>query len=121
MRRFITIAIPSVLLALFIFTMLSGSLVKKSLGKEEDIALLIEGLTNDMNNEAWDKVGQGIDKLENVWKKAAFMLQFSSERDEINNFYTCIARLRGAVQAKDKADTFMELYEAYDHWKRMGE
>jgi hypothetical protein len=47
-------------------------------------------------------------------------MQFSAEKNEIEDFTTCIARLRGAIQMQDKSNAIIELYEAYEHWVDIG-
>lgn len=120
MRRFLTIAIPIVTLALFICIMLSGSILKRPLGKNDDIPQTIENLIREVNNDDWDKVSSDIDNLEKAWKKVIHRVQFSSERDEINDLSMNIARLRGAALAEDKSNSLIELFEAYNHWNGLG-
>lgn len=120
MRRFIVIAIPIATLALFVCIMLSGSFLKKPFGKKDDVALSIETIMEDVNNEAWDEVAVEVDDLDKAWKKVIKRIQFSEERDEINYLTSNIARLRGAVSAKDKSDALMELNDAYSHWNELG-
>lgn len=120
MRRFLTIAIPIVTLALFICIMLSGSILKRPLGKNNDIPQAIENLIHEVNNDDWDKVNSDIVNLEKTWKKVIHRVQFSSERDEINDLSMNIARLRGAALAEDKSNSLIELFEAYNHWNGLG-
>ena len=120
MRKFIVTVIPIVTLALFVCIMISGSFLKKPFGKNDDVAQTIEQMLKDVNNEAWDEAVIKVDKLDNAWKKVIKRIQFSEERDEINFLSSNIARLRGAVSAKDKADALMELNDAYNHWKELG-
>lgn len=47
-------------------------------------------------------------------------VQFSSERDEINAFTKSLARLHGAITAREKSNALMELYKVYEHWKDLG-
>lgn len=121
MRKFITYAIPIVLMAVFICIMLSGSFLKKPLGEDDDLPQLIDRIQEYVTNDSWEEANKGLEALDKAWKKVVVRVQFSSERDEINSINTSIARLRGAVQAKDKSNTLMELYEAYNHWKELGE
>lgn len=121
MRRFITIAIPIVLLAASICIMQSGPFFKKPRGKEADIPQLIEQMIEYVSNGSWDNALRELDQLEESWDKIVFRIQFSSERDEINNLDTSIARIRGALEAMDKTNALMELYEADVHWDELGE
>lgn len=64
--------------------------------------------------ENWEAANR-TDNLAIVWNKVVKRVQFSSERNEINAFSTNLARLRGAINAKDKSNVLIELSEAYDH------
>lgn len=121
MRKFLIKAIPITALALFILIMQSGYLLKKSFGGNDDICGTINDMINVVNNESWDEASVKLQYLENAWDKVVGRIQFSSERDEINDFKKCIARLKGAVKAKDKLNALMELYEAYNCWDNIGD
>lgn len=120
MRKIIVVAIPIAALALFICIMISGSFLKKPFGTKDDVAQIIENITEKVNDEAWDEAVAEVDELELAWKKVIKRIQFSEERDEINFLSSNIARLRGAVSAKDKSDSLMELNDAHNHWKELG-
>lgn len=120
MRRFLVIAIPIVALVFFVMVMLSGNILKQPLVGDDNIPQSIETIIQDVNHENWEAANQNTDNLNRVWDKVVTRVQFSSERDEINAFSINIARLRGAIQAKDKSIVLTELSEAYEHWKELG-
>jgi hypothetical protein len=120
MRKFMVISIPIVTLAFFILIMLSGDFLKKPLGKDDNIPKIIEEITSDLNNENWEQVIKETEKLEAAWRKVIARIQFSGERDEINSLSMNIARLRGAITARNKSNALVELSEAYEHWEDIG-
>ena len=120
MRKFLTKAIPLVTLALFLCIMLSGGILKKPFGKKDDVPQAIENVIRDISHDNWIEANEDIEKLEKAWKKITRRIQFSAERDEINYVSTSIARLRGAAMVEDKANSLIELQEAYHHWKTIG-
>lgn len=120
MRKFLILAIPISSLAIFILVMLSGNFLKKPLGANDSVPGTIEGIIEDINNEKWEDAGIKTQELDTMWKRVVKRVQFSSERDEINFLSMNIARLRGAIMAKDKADAMIELNEAYEHWEELG-
>ena len=120
MRRFLMIAIPIITLVFFVIVMLSGDILKQPLGGDDNIPQSIETIIQDVSHENWEAANQNTDNLNKVWDKVVTRVQFSSERDEINDLSMNIARLRGAIQAKDKSIAFTELSEAYEHWKELG-
>jgi hypothetical protein len=114
------IAIPIVTLVFFVLIMLSGDILKQPLVGDDNIPQSIETIIQDVNHENWTAANQNTENLNRVWNKIVTRVQFSSERDEINAFSMNIARLRGAIQAKDKSSGLIELNEAYEHWKELG-
>lgn len=120
MRRFLVISIPIVSIALFILIMLSNSVLKKPLTDNDNIPEAIKLVINDIDNGDWTRAESNATKLHDTWDKVVRRVQFSGEKDEIDGFYKNIARLRGAIAAKDKSNAYMELYEAYEHWENLG-
>jgi len=120
MRKFLVISIPIVTLTLFVVIMLSGNYLKKPMGETDNIPELVQILINNIDDENWEEAKNNTDKLSEAWNKIVRRVQFSSERDEINGFSMNVARLRGAIMAKDKASSLSVLFEAYEHWRELG-
>lgn len=120
MRKFLVISIPIVTLALFVLIMLSGTILKQPLGTDDNIPESIQLIIKDIELENWDGANKKAEDLSNVWKKIVNRVQFSSERNQIDSFDISIARLRGAIIAKDKSSSYAELNEAYKHWENLG-
>jgi hypothetical protein len=120
MRKFLVITIPIVALVSFVLIMLSGNILKKSLVNGNSVPETIQLITKDIESENWSSANENTENLSNVWGKIVKRVQFSSERDEINSFDTNLSRLKGAIMAKDKSASLMELSEAYEHWDGLG-
>lgn len=120
MRKFLVIAIPIATIVLFVCIMLSGSFLKKSFTTNDDVAGTLDIIKENINKEAWDEADVEVDELDNAWRKVIKRIQFNEERDEINFLTSNIARLKGAVSAKDKSGALMELDDAYNHWEELG-
>ncbi|MFW2489652.1 DUF4363 family protein [Clostridium chromiireducens] len=120
MRKLLIISIPIVALISFVLIMLSGSFLKKFSVKNDSIPESIQLITQDIELENWENANEKIENLSTTWKTFIKRIQFSSERDEINSLDTSIARLRGAIAAKDKSASLIELSEAYEHWEGLG-
>lgn len=120
MRKFLVIAIPIATLALFVLIMLSGTILKQPLGKDDNIPESIQLIIKDIELENWDAANKKVEDLSNTWEKIVNRVQFSSERNQIDSFDINIARLRGAIIAKDKSSSYAELNEAYEHWENLG-
>jgi len=119
-KKLVTIALPVLAICLFILVMVSGSFLKRPLGQDDDVPGSIERLKRIVLDESWDQADIAADELIAAWEKVVLRVQFSAERDEINSLSDNLARLKGAVQARDKAGALMELYEAYRHWEDLG-
>lgn len=120
MRKFIVLAIPTVTLILFVLIMQSSIFLKKPLGQDDDVPGTLDSMIDDVNNEAWDDANNELEDLNIAWKKVLFRVQFGSGKEEIYQLDTSLARLEGAVIARDKAGALMELYEVYNHWEELG-
>lgn len=120
MRKFLVVTIPVVTIIFFVLIMISGDFLKKPLGKDDNVPLSIDNIIEDIKEEKWDQAGKKAEQLQQAWRKIVARVQFSSERDEINYFSMSMARLNGAIIAKDKPGALMELKEAYEHWEELG-
>lgn len=120
MRSLLVKAIPILTIVLFISIMLSGNFLKRSIGNEPGIPDSINAVINEVTNGNWPEASKKTLALSNLWDKVVSRVQYSSERDEINAFGVNLARLKGAIAAKDKAGSLQELLEAYEHWLELG-
>ncbi|HHY64197.1 MAG TPA: DUF4363 family protein [Clostridiaceae bacterium] len=119
MRKLMVIAIPVLSMLLFLGIMLSGDFLKKPLGDDDNIPEAIDELIRTVQDENWADAGIKAKELHAKWNRIVNRVQFSSERDEIKSFYISLARLEGAILAKDKTNAIMELKEAYEHWDQL--
>ncbi|MDF2592539.1 MAG: hypothetical protein K0S75_2005 [Clostridia bacterium] len=120
MRKFFVISLPIGALIFFVLIMISGNYLKMPMGKNDNIPEIIEVLIHNLDEEKWEEANRNTEVLSKAWSNIIERVQFSSERDEINAFSMNVARLRGGIAAKDKANSLSELYEAYEHWKELG-
>ena len=120
MRIFLVRSIPIVTIIIFILIMLSDNFLKHSFNEDDNVVKYIQQIMNDVNIEDWDEANIKLINLNEAWMKVVRRVQFSAERNEINDFDKSIARLRGAILAKDKANALIELSEAYEHWENLG-
>lgn len=116
MRTFLVKTIPVVTLIIFVLIMLSGINLKNTSIDGHSIPQSLELISNDIQLEDWESANNRTENLSSSWSKIVKRIQFSSERGEINSLNTSIARLHGAIMAKDKSASLIELNEAYDHW-----
>lgn len=120
MRKFIYYLIPVIVLGLFAFIMSSGEYLKKARGVEDDFVKCLEMVRSNINSAQWDVASINADKLENAWRNVCRRIQFSAERDEMNQMNVNLSRLKGAISARNRANALMELNEAGMHWESIG-
>jgi hypothetical protein len=120
MKRILITTIPIVTLALFILVMNSDSYLKRSFGKNDNVPGSIQLVIQDVKADNWEEANKKLEQLSKAWSTIVTRVQFSAEKDELNAFDMNIARLNGAIAAKDKPGALMELNEAYEHWDNIG-
>lgn len=121
MRKIIHISIPVVTLIVFVLIMLSGSYFKKQvIGTEQDFIAHIETIKSNVEKSQWEEAMKNTYILDDTWQEIIKKIQFSEERDQMNNIDINIARLKGAINANDKTNALLELAEAKMHWKNVG-
>ncbi|MCY6355596.1 DUF4363 family protein [Clostridium sp. ZS2-4] len=116
MKKFLQYVFPIAIIIIFILVMLSGSYFKKPRNPSEDVIGYVTELLEDVQRDNWSNAEDNVTKLEVAWKKISRRIQFSVELVDIFDINNNIARLRGAVIAKDKTNAFMELYQIQENW-----
>lgn len=120
MRKFLVICIPIVVLSLFVLVMNSDSFLKYPLSAKDDMPGSIEALIQQVKEGNWEAAARGTEYLAEAWRIVVKRIQYSAEKDEITDLDMNIARLKGAILAQDREDALLELFEAYEHWKSVG-
>lgn len=120
MRKFLVIMIPIVTVILFIAIMNSDKVLKQPLGQHDNVPLSIQLVLKDVENEKWYEANIKVDGLSRSWNKVLKRIQFSAEKDEINELNMNIARLRGAISSKDRSAAIIELSEVHENWENLG-
>lgn len=119
MKKFIFYLIPTAALVLFSLIMLSGNIMKKPRNGDEDFPKYLETVKADVNSSQWENADANLDKASAAWDKIAKRVQFSVERDEINEIKMNLSRIDGAITAQDKSNAIIELSEAKMHWDNL--
>lgn len=114
-----TKVLPAVTLGLFVFFMNSGTLFKHY-GISDPVPPYFPRLQRMITQGEWQEAAEDINQLEMAWGKVVRRLQFSEERDEINNFRHSLARLKGYVAAKEIGGSLAALNELEETWINLG-
>lgn len=120
MRRIVALLIPSALIVFFALIMLSGSYLKQSFNESDNVPVIIEDITRDVESEDWTSVNKGVVQLENAWEIITARVQFSTEREELKDGKRSIARMKGFIKANDRAGVLSELSEVKEQWADIG-
>lgn len=120
MKKFFVVAIPIVMLIMFILVMISDNLLKRPFGTDDNVPGYTQAIMQDIAKEKWTEANENTEQLSKAWKKVVRRIQYSAEKGEMDALSASIARLRGAIEAQDKSGAFMELNEIYEHWKDVG-
>ena len=119
MRKVILYLIPVVALSFFALIMTGESYFKKPRGYWDNVPRYLSVVENDLTDSRWDDAKADMQNLEGAWNKVVPRIQFSVERDRINGLSKSIARINGAILAKDKSSALIELSEAKEHWNKL--
>jgi hypothetical protein len=119
-RFFLAKIIPALTLALFILLMNSGTFFKNFPGPTVHLPEYFSLLQTSIHQGEWPEVVAYLQKMQSAWRRLVPRIQFSEERDEINNFQRSLARMKGFVEARHKAGALAELRELEETWVNLG-
>lgn len=120
-KKIIAILIPVGLLVFFIIIMCSASFLKEPLGDKDNVPAIIDEIKTDINTGNWVGASDSADRLEKAWDIIIKRVQFSAEIEELRRVKTSLARLKGYIEATDRAGSLAELGEVKEHWTDIGE
>lgn len=121
LRKFLFYLVPSLILILSVAIMIGGPYLKNPKGDDENVAVYIEKVMEDIKNDHWEEANDNLEKLKSAWKKILPRIQFSIERDEAIEIDVNLARLKGLIFGKDQAAALAELNETAERWKNLSE
>jgi len=119
LKKFLLYLIPLLTLALFIFIMNSGSLLKKPLGNDDRLYEAVQRIESDVKEKNWDKASKNINYAENAWKKIVRRIQFSVEKEYIIQISGTLSRIKGGIEVKDDKAIMEEIYYFYELWDKL--
>lgn len=118
-RFFLSKVLPAVTLGFFVLLMNSGTFFKHY-GVADPVPPYFQRLPTLIIQGKWQEAAENVDKLEAAWCQVVRRLQFSEERDEINNFRHSLARLKGYVAAGETGGALAALNELAETWVDLG-
>ncbi|MCT4542877.1 MAG: DUF4363 family protein [Vallitalea sp.] len=121
MKKIFLMIITFTILSIFVIIMNSGRVMKKSFGNTDNVDYLLQEIDKDIIKENWDKGLEDIEKLEIAWKKVEKRVQFSVERDDLNEIILSMSRLKGSIRGMSQDECFISLEELKTYWNHLEE
>lgn len=118
LRTIIAYAIPVIILALFITIMLIEPGRTKRVDGDQYLQH-IDKLQNQVQAGEWERAGREIKHLRQEFRRIIPHIQFSGERDEINQITITLAQIEAYVSCHDRNEAIASLYVARAHWANM--
>jgi hypothetical protein len=121
MKKIVAVLIPVLLLVFFILIMIGDPFLKKSFSEDDNVPAIIKEIKADVINDNWADAKVGVDELEEAWNIITSRVQFSTDRQVLDDGDLSIVRMKGFVEANDSAGTLAELGAVKRHWTHIGE
>lgn len=121
MKKIFSFIVPGSVLILFLLIMNSGDFLKQSFSEKDDVKKYINELENDLTNDNWYDAKEKMDKLDRAWEIVENRIQFSVEKDKLEEFETTIYNLKSRIDIKDKKEALAQLDMVKYRWSRIGE
>lgn len=119
MSKLMKYFIPILFLVVSVVIMLSSGFLKNAFGGKE-IPFILDEVMVDVKNDNWNDANNKVDEIKKVYKKISILVQFSAERNEIENFYHQLAMLKGYVEAKQEGEAIATIYLLKEYWAELG-
>jgi len=120
MRKIFSYGLPFLLLTVFVLVMLSGNYLKQPRGVTDNVPQYMTRLQESIIKQDWEGAEANLKKLNTAWQQVIPRIQYSVERNEMNEIDINLARLKGFIAAKDQAGALAELSEAEEQWNQLG-
>ncbi|HZK44478.1 MAG TPA: DUF4363 family protein [Syntrophomonadaceae bacterium] len=111
--------IATIVLFSFAFFMNSADYLRKPTNEQNNLALHVKNLDQNILEENWDEAEHNYIQLKKAWDEIVKKIQFSVEKDEINYININIARLNAYIKVEDDDGALAELYELEEHWNNL--
>ncbi|OEH94027.1 hypothetical protein [Bacillus solimangrovi] len=120
MKRMITIGITIVFLVVSISIMISGQWLKNSFHENDQLFETVQSIESDIKKENWVQAENDIDYVTTAWRLVVNRIQFSVERELINEITTTIYYMKGGIQARDRSVVQQNIAYFYILWEGVG-
>jgi uncharacterized protein YfkK (UPF0435 family) len=119
MKKFIRYIPPAIILLVSIGIMTTGGVLKQPFGETDDVIKYINHIESNVKENKWEEAEENMGKLTDAWNKVKKRIQFSVERNELNDFTRNLARLKGAIIGRDTNGIWIELSAIKEDWNHL--
>lgn len=119
-KKTLIIAGTSLMLLIFIAIMGSGYFLKNPITKNDDVLGQLDSIEKSVHNSDWSKAEKQINDGLKKWGKVKNRIQFSVERDFLEEIDSEMAEIKGAIIAKDQETVITNIEKLKVIWKELG-
>ena len=109
------------MMVLFITVMGSGAFIKKPFSKNDDVMKQIRMIEQSVKKSEWDDASSRLDKSFRAWGKVKNRIQFSVERDFLEEMDSELGVLKGAIKAEDEKYAILTVEKIRVLWEELGQ
>jgi hypothetical protein len=80
----------------------SGYFLINPFSEEEDVKKFLETVREDISNDRWEEANENMDKLKKAWNIIEQRIQFSIEKDILDDFERTIFELDSKIIVRNK-------------------
>lgn len=121
MNRLTYYSVPALLIIFFVIFLNAGNYLKQPIGQDDQFFRFLAQTKNDVQKSNWAEAKDALSKVKSAWKIVHERIQLITERDEISEMDIAIARLDGAILAKDQSSSLINISEITSLWDHLGE
>lgn len=114
--RVLAYLLPTLIILASASLFASGEYLKAPRGERDNVLMYLDQLEQDLVSENWQAADNTLNTLEIAFGKVVPRVQFTVDQNDIIDFEISLTRLRGAIQAKEKGEALIELFEINYHW-----
>ena len=111
--------IPLVFLVASILIMLSGRVLKKTYHGDE-IPGMLDSIATNIKDEEWNEAIKATKVIKTRFTKITKLIQFSVERDQLEEFKLNLALLEGYLDTNDEKNAVATVYLLKQYWQELG-
>ena len=120
-QKVFLIVLPTFIIILSILTMTSGAFLKQSFGENDKVMDTAKTLEQQLEKRNWQQAKNDVSDMLHAWDQVVSRVQFSVEREMINQITETLYKLKGSIFAEDYSAAMQQLHYFYILWEQMGE